>query len=190
MNAKRVSADVLPLNRVPRPLISDSYRAQQEQLHKRADYGVASVEFAPFVMAYLVSNRISELLDYGCGKARLAAVLGERFGSNVVVHNYDPAIPEFSQPPQPCDTVVCIDVLEHIEPELLDNVLDNLARLAKKHFVCTVHTGPAAKVLSDGRNAHLIQKPADWWLEALMERFMLVEFRMLRSGFWSVWGAR
>jgi hypothetical protein len=69
--------------------------------------------------------------------------------------------------------VACIDVLEHIEPDLLDNVLDHLASLTELVLLATVHTGPASKVLSDGRNAHLIQQPMEWWLPKFMSRWDL-----------------
>jgi hypothetical protein len=69
--------------------------------------------------------------------------------------------------------VTCIDVLEHIEPDCLDNVLDDLERLAEVLVFLTIHTGPAAKVLSDGRNAHLTQQPIEWWLPKIWNRFDL-----------------
>jgi hypothetical protein len=99
------------------------------------------------------------------------------------VHHYDPAIPEWAAPPAPCAFVACIDVLEHIEPALLDNVLDDLKRLTLQSGFFTVHTGPAVKRLDDGRNAHLIQQPYDWWLPKLMDRFELFAFQRDADGF-------
>jgi len=40
------------------------------------------------------------------------------------------------------------------------------------------------KVLPDGRNAHLIQQPAGWWLPKILERFELVTFNRMPQGFW------
>ena len=80
--------------------------------------------------------------------------------------------------------MACIDVLEHIEPELLDNVLDDLQRVVLHVGVFTVHTGAALKVLADGRNAHLIQRSPAWWLPKFMERFELVAFNRMPQGFW------
>ena len=67
----------------------------------------------------------------------------------------------------------CIDVLEHVEPHLLDNVLTDLRRVTKNVGFFTVHTGPAVKTLSDGRNAHLIQQSATWWLTKLSDYFQI-----------------
>ena len=83
---------------------------------------------------------------------------------------YDPAFPGYGAA-KPADLVCCIDVLEHIEPKLLDNVLKELARITKGLGFFTIHMGPAGKVLSDGRNAHLIQKPTSWWLPKLCNYF-------------------
>jgi len=129
------------------------------------------------VVAELISKTgIMEILDYGAGKGRLGAALDELFDRPLTIHHYDPAVPEWSATPEPCDLVACIDVLEHIEPDLLDNVLDDLQRVTRRFGVFTVHTGAAIKTLADGRNAHLTQRPASWWLPKFFERFDLRTF--------------
>ncbi|HKU70534.1 MAG TPA: hypothetical protein VJQ51_06830 [Burkholderiales bacterium] len=168
----------------PESLISDEYRRMQERLHENPDYGVASVQYAPLVAQVLETVGASELLDYGAGKGRLGMTLPEHIKRPLKIHHYDPAIPRWSAMPSPCTFVACIDVLEHIEPALLDNVLDDLKRVTAGVGVFTVHTGPAVKVLPDGRNAHLIQQPAGWWLPRFMERFELVAFNRMPQGFW------
>lgn len=168
------------------PLISEEYRELQHELHRNPEYGVASVEYAPLVAEAIRANGITELLDYGAGKGRLGQELRNIVPVPLKIFHYDPAIPEWSQQPEPRALVACIDVLEHIEPEFLPNVLDDLKRLVLKIGVFTVHTGPAAKVLKDGRNAHLIQKPASWWLPQIMDRFDPISFSRTRSGFWIV----
>ena len=67
--------------------------------------------------------------------------------------------------------VCCIDVLEHIEPDLLDNVLDHLCSLTEIVAFLTIHTGPAAKFLPDGRNAHINQQPMSYWLPKIWSRW-------------------
>lgn len=165
-------------------LISEEYRQMQRQLHENPNYGVASVQYAPLVADILQATGATELLDYGAGKGRLGMTLREHLKRPLTIHHYDPAIPDWSAPPAPCGFVACIDVLEHIEPHLLDNVLDDLQRVAAGVGVFTVHTFPAVKVLPDGRNAHLIQQPPSWWLPRFMERFELVTFNRMPQGFW------
>jgi hypothetical protein len=165
-------------------LITEDYRRMQEKLHENPDYGVASVKYAPMVADVIEMVKASEVLDYGAGKGRLGIALKQHVQRPLVIHHYEPANPAWSATPAPCNFVACIDVLEHIEPDLLDNVLDDLRRVTQGVGVFTVHTGPAVKVLPDGRNAHLIQKPSSWWLRKFLDRFDLVTFNLMPMGFW------
>jgi hypothetical protein len=157
-------------------LISEGYRTQQADLHRNPDYGVAAAQYANLVAEVMQAVGTRELLDYGAGKGGLGRALNAIFDEPFTIHHYDPAVAEWADPPAPCRFVVCIDVLEHIEPELLDNVLDDLKRVTLGVALFTVDTRPAKKVLSDGRNAHLIQQPPRWWLPKFLQRFELVRF--------------
>jgi hypothetical protein len=173
-------------------LISDQYRRDQEKLHENPNYGVASVEFAETVAEMINNLGVKKLLDYGAGKCRLMQAINEK---RMVRHQfqyvpYDPGVPRFADPPEPAEMVTCIDVLEHVEPELLDNVLNDLERLTECVGFFTVHCGPAAKTLPDGRNAHLIQMPPHWWLPKFMERFEVQNFARTEAGFVIVCMAR
>jgi hypothetical protein len=95
---------------------------------------------------------------------------------------YDPAFPEYGEA-RPADLVCCIDVLEHIEPDYLDRVLDELKAITVAHGFFTVHTVPAVKQLADGRNAHLILEDSAWWLERLRARFRVVRLKEWPHGF-------
>lgn len=167
-------------------LISEVYRTMQQTLHEDPSYGIASVVYAPLVGQAVDAFGANELLDYGAGKGRLGHALREHVKRPLTIHHYDPAIPAWSAPPQPCAFVACVDVLEHIEPALLDNVLDDLKRVVTAVGMFTVHTGAAKKVLPDGRNAHLIQQPPAWWLPKIFTRFELVTFDRTPAGFWVV----
>jgi len=125
---------------------------------------------------------VDHLLDYGCG-GRLSLRKTLKPKRAFTYQAYDPGVPEYAEEPIPAELVVCIDVLEHIEPECLEEVLDHLESLTEKVLFATVHTGPAGKKLPDGRNAHLIQKPYDWWLPLFTERFQLQGFHMRGNGF-------
>lgn len=151
-------------------LISETYREQQTELHEKGGYGTASIQYAPLVTEMINNLHITHLLDYGCSKL-LNLHKHIKPAHKLTYQAYDPAVEEYSEAPVPAQMVACIDVLEHIEPDLLDNVLDDLARVTETVLFCTVHTGPAYKTLSDGRNAHLTQQPMQWWLPKLWTRF-------------------
>lgn len=153
-------------------LISPAYKAQQEALHETGTYGTASIQFAPLVTQIINRLKVEHLLDYGCGSL-LNLYKHIKPTHKLTYQAYDPGTAEYADPPVPAQMVACIDVLEHIEPEFLESVLDDLARLTEVVLFCTVHTGPAVKVLSDGRNAHLTQEPMEWWLPKIWRRFDL-----------------
>jgi hypothetical protein len=151
-------------------LISDSYKAEQERLHSFGNYGTASIQYAPLVTEIVNKLEVTHLLDYGCGSL-LNLYKHIKPARKLTYQAFDPGTEEYAEEPVPAEMVACIDVLEHIEPQFLDKVLDDLRRLTEVVLFCTVHTGPAVKTLSDGRNAHLTQEPMSWWLPKLMDRF-------------------
>jgi hypothetical protein len=156
-------------------LISDEYRELNAKLHSDIlGYGVGGGRHAKTVQKLCKSLKSTSVLDYGCGKGYLAKELP------FPIWEYDPAIPGKDAAPRAADLVVCADVLEHIEPEKLDFVLDDLRRCTKKVGYFVVHTGPSSKILADGRNSHLIQQPKAWWEEKMGLYFQIG--KVLESG--------
>ena len=92
--------------------------------------------------------------------------------------------------------MTCTDVLEHIEPECLEHVLDDLQRLTRKVAFLNIATRPAKKILADGRNAHLIQQQLPFWLPLFWQRFTILmvengpgEFNtIVAAKEWNPWG--
>jgi hypothetical protein len=159
-------------------LITDEYKSMQAELHKNPEYGVSSTLYAPIVDMVIAQYQIKELLDYGAGKCRLRDSLEHP----VKYTPYEPSNPLWDATPEPCELVACIDVLEHIEPELLDNVLDDLKRLVLAYGIFTIHTGAAMKILPDGRNAHLTQENWDWWEKKMSARFGIIKHISINNG--------
>jgi len=152
-------------------MISDEYKALNSKLHKQSEHFGSSAWrcwkewIVPFVYSW---PEQSSILDYGCGKATVS----QNFPG---VTNYDPAIEgEFSEDPVPCDLVLCIDVMEHVEEEFIDAVLDHIKSktILAAFFVISVR--PACAKLPDGRNAHITLKPQAWWMRKLMYRWQNV----------------
>lgn len=163
-------------------LLTEAYREEQKALHAKGNYGTASLQYGGIVSELINRLNVMTVVDYGCGSMQnLAKVL--RPDHEITYEGYDPCVEEFSKRPDPAQLLCCIDVLEHIEPELLDNVLDDIRSLSPYWAFLTVHTGPAVKTLSDGRNAHLIQKPPIWWLEHIFKRWDVQMYQKTPQGF-------
>lgn len=151
-------------------LISEEYKEFNKQLHSQEDiaYGIDGGRWAEFVIKTCKHEDINTVLDYGCGKGNLKKAIAQRTPF-ITVSEYDPAIEGKDQLPKPADMVFCGDVLEHIEPEYLDDVLTDISRCADKLAVLYIATSPANKTLPDGRNAHLIQENMHWWFNKVSE---------------------
>lgn len=143
-------------------LITPDYRHQLIELHKeRQNFGKASHGFVQTVFDLCSVMDTTDVLDYGCGKGELN--IGLPFG----IQQYDPAIRKYSGRPRPADLVVCTDVLEHIEPDCLEEVLKDLKALTKIKALLGIPMYEARRILPDGRNAHLIIENDEWWSEKI-----------------------
>ncbi len=150
-------------------LISEEYKNQISEMHREnPDWGTSGRRYAGIIERMIGDFSPLNILDYGCGKQTLARMLPK-----YRIRGYDPGLPGLDTPPEPHDLVVCTDVLEHIEPEFLDDVLDDLQRLTRKVLFIQVANVGAKHTLPDGRNAHLVVRPARWWVHQLWDRFNL-----------------
>lgn len=146
--------------------ITPAYLAEQKILH--ADprgYGTKGRKWADEVESIIARlGKIDAVLDYGCGGNTLAAELASR-GHRT--RSYDPAIPAFAHDPLRSDLVTCTDVLEHVEEPCVAAVLEHLAALTRRQLFVVISLVETAKLLSDGRQAHITLKPAPWWVTGI-----------------------
>ena len=161
--------------------LTDEYKEQQKELHEsNKNYGTSSFIYKSHILGVIDFFKPKNVLDYGCGKG-----LSKQF-IDTPLTLYDPCIKGLDSDPDSADLVICTDVLEHIEPECLDDVLDHLQKLTDLAGFFSIHTGPAIKILSDGRNAHLIQQEYNWWLPKIWSRFDLVSYGRGGGGFYVI----
>lgn len=145
-------------------LASPEYRALLKQSHAQKPWGRGGYGLAPEVDEFCKRlGNVKHVLDYGSGGGTFKAAL-EPLGYRVA--EWDPGT-ERAVLPKLCDVVSSSDVLEHVEPEKIDNVLRHIYLLAKRGAYLMIAKQPAKRILPDGRNAHLICQPTEWWLEKL-----------------------
>ena len=151
-------------------LITPEYVEQQKAMFDlHPTYGTAAKKWAEMVAQIATSiGPQCTILDYGCGREILQELLPQ-----FVIDGYDPAIEDRTEIPAPHDLVCCLDVLEHIEPHKIEAVLNDLERVTEKVLLLNIATVPSVKLLPDGRNAHLIVKPLEWWLPKLWRRWAI-----------------
>jgi hypothetical protein len=128
------------------------------------------------------------ILDYGSADGKFKKQVERRglLEGYPEIQCYDPGIPEYWDEPDPAWFVMCIDVLEHIEPEYLDKVLQHMHDKCIQHmhdkcthrFLFHIAMSPAKQILPDGRNAHLIVEDEQWWRERLEPYFLMLESRV------------
>jgi len=146
--------------------LSDDLLEQNLKLHQSNEgYGGGGYKHAKTVNHLVRKYNCRSVLDFGCGEGTL-----KDYVTKPVVE-YDPAVLSKANNLFPCDLVVCTDVLEHVEPEYLSNVLEALRLFRKVRCYVSIATRPSNKILPDGRNAHLIVHGEKFWYKELSKVF-------------------
>ena len=155
-------------------LISETYRKLNHDLHTtHAGYGSHGGRYVSAILKLVAKYEADSILDYGCGKGEFSRAL--KYRSKIKRLEYDPAI-RGKESASPADLVIALDVMEHIEPECLTDVIQHIHGLTGKCFYCSIAVRPSKKMLADGRNAHLIVQPGTWWLSQLYPFFHIIVF--------------
>lgn len=151
-------------------LITESYRQLNASLHKTVPgYGTSGQGKAKLIIEVLQDTGAATVLDYGAGKQTLKPLLS----AYAKYRAYDPAVPDIDKAPKPADVVVCTDVMEHVEPQFVDGVIDDVFALAKRAVFFSISCEVGARTLDNGEPAHCSVHPAAWWLDKLAERGVL-----------------
>lgn len=154
---------------------SEPYKQELINTHKSTEWGVGNaISRMDYITYHLEKVKAHTILDYGCGKGNFKKWMKENLPV-YDVYEYDPGIEGKDNLPNPADYIVCWDVMEHIEPKYVDNVIAHLQDLMLKGGYIYICLLPAHKLLSDGRNAHLTIQDAGWWLDKFKKAFTSVE---------------
>ena len=133
--------------------------------------------FGSEVLFYLNHRpKYKTVLDFGSGEGGLGTFVTANLDSpsrapEIEWTNYDPGVSVGNinkLPSERFDLIVSSDVMEHIEPEMIDQTCEWLRDHAKKAIYMHIACDPAGLKLPDGRNVHLITEKMDWWIDKLM----------------------
>jgi hypothetical protein len=156
-------------------MITDEYQAEMKRQHAASiKWGSSAVKFGGHeILGYIekYKGHIGTVLDYGCGKGVLAEWVNSRLTCpKPVWTKYDPGIPGIDELPEGrFDMVITCDVLEHVEPTMIDDTIRELEERAQicmyNNIACATTnsvftTGPYA-----GQNVHINVQNPQWWLD-------------------------
>ena len=165
--SKAISNEQATLNR--------ALHESDDSFGSRPDAGGLTSNLVPAINLMAQLGICSSLLDYGTGKGRLVKYLRSKLPDNILVNGYDPAVDRWLEKPNhSSDILTCLDVLEHVESESIDAVLSDIKALTSNFCFLIIDLQPAIKRLSDGRNAHVLLAPCDWWISRISQHFSSV----------------
>ena len=168
-------------------LVSDEYRAKIESVTQKMPWGGDVVGSVPRIYKYATEHNCKSILDYGSGKSDFLKTMDRDHPDHgFQINQYEPARPELAGDPVASDMVICVDVLEHIEPDKLDNVLDHIALKTNKIFYFKVCLLPSFNSFEDGTNLHLIVEPKEFWLDKLSKHYTIEDILFARGHVWGL----
>ncbi len=153
-------------------IITNEYAETLKQTHEgNPKWGGSTEKYGSGDILGLITSRpyMRTVLDYGCGKGVLKGYLAAH-APDVKVTEYDPGIRGKDTPPAGrYDLVITCDVLEHVEPDLIDENIAHLWSMTKVVMYNNIACSSARHNFTDGpyagRDLHLIQEDPDLWRE-------------------------
>ena len=150
--------------------ISQEYSTLMSQMHSDKSTFGGDIKAFRVIDRLIIKYKIKSIIDYGCGKGDLMFNIREKY-PKIEVFGFDPGNPDFAiLPTKQYQMIITSDVMEHIEPRFLNNVLEHINSLFTDIGYFYIATSPSKKDLSNGRNAHLIVAGPDYWREKIEKK--------------------
>ncbi len=150
-------------------LISQAYCKMNADIYNSSKRSAGGAKHAEIVRKIAPKWDTRTILDYGCGQGDFKKAF-DLLETDILVQQYDPAITGKDLSPVVSDLIVCADVLEHVEPEKIDAVMLHIFSLMLKGGYFVISLCETKVWLPDGRNAHVLLKPVEWWLDKFMQQ--------------------
>jgi 2-polyprenyl-3-methyl-5-hydroxy-6-metoxy-1,4-benzoquinol methylase len=148
-------------------LISKEYKEKIVTRHTKKSWGGPISKHVPsLVYKNMILTKANSILDYGAGSGLFKEKMDIEYpNAKFNIHEYEPGIIGKDEDPPICDATVCLDVLEHIEPDKIDNVLQHIYDKTNKWAYIIICCIPSYNTFPDGQNLHILQRESNWWLE-------------------------
>jgi len=162
-----------------------AHNAAYDNPRKRSHAALAALELCNVHNRKVKEPKITTVIDVGCGTGYLVEQLRAK---QILAHGVEPASVKFRGqarwyhqgdvrrlrwPDKKFDAVVCLDVLEHIHPDHVDQALTELIRVSRQWLILSIATGPGRrdwKLPPSVKNLHLTVRPLDEWMRDLRSK--------------------
>ncbi len=151
--------------------ITGRYQTHMAKEHHGSNWGTTGWKYSGQLAIQCIATRpyINTILDFGCGKGTMKPFLQQQFPDKLITE-YDPGIPgKDTMPHGQFDMVLTTDVLEHVEPHLLDNTIKKLEELTRFVLFNDIACSPTFKTFGEGpyigEDLHLTVEEPIWWRE-------------------------
>jgi SAM-dependent methyltransferase len=135
------------------------------EVFKDSAYNPAEPDKIELVGEWLGRNTFKTIVDIGCGRGNYIKALDYK------ITGVDPIGGDIKSDilglEGRWDGLYCMDVLEHISPEELESNLKHLVTFSDNALLGIANHSD----VWNGKELHLIQQPADWWLERLSRHY-------------------
>jgi cyclopropane fatty-acyl-phospholipid synthase-like methyltransferase len=148
-------------------MITEEYKKILTELNGVGNFGKRK-KIPRYLPEFIDNIKPSSILDFGCGSGNLISTISAMY-PNMTVDGYDPGNGFYRNPIDDnfYDLIISTDVLEHVEPNFIDDTLKFLSTKSKYAYHL-IALAPSTTFLPDGRNAHLILETPRWWKEKFL----------------------
>jgi 2-polyprenyl-3-methyl-5-hydroxy-6-metoxy-1,4-benzoquinol methylase len=138
------------------------------------------------VKNYVLENNVKTMIDIGSGRGNIIKILNElNFTVDITstdltkFHDYDVPFLELnlcdknsygSIFDKKYDLLTCLDVLEHIEKNCVNDVFELFSKISKYSLITIANHSD----IQDGVELHIIQENMDYW-GPIIEKFFVIE---------------
>lgn len=150
-------------------------------------WGGAVTSSIPYIYFLTQLSKSKNILDFGAGSSHFKIGLNELYPNNSLnIIEFEPGREELFVEPPICDLTVCVDVLEHIEYEKIDNVINFISSKTNNALYFRICKVPAKSNFPNGQNLHLIVEDDEYWKSKLEPYFTLYDTKSSLGHFWGV----